>query len=88
MIGSVIGAAISMIVFAVVAKGLQGNQNMLLIPSILGYMFIPFFHALWEKIYYKFYENGNNFLFLPSLSEIIASEENVTTDDDITVESN
>lgn len=88
MIGAVIGTAFSMIVFAVLAKGLQGNQNMLLIPSILGYMFIPFFHALWEKIYFKFYENGNNFLFLPSLSDIIESEENETTNDDITVDSN
>lgn len=77
-----------MVAFAVVAKGLQGNQNMLLIPAILGYMLIPFFHSLREKIYYKFYENGNNFLFLPSLSDIISSEENVTTNDDITVENN
>lgn len=50
-------------------------------------MLIPFFHSLREKIYYKFFENGNNFLFLPSLSDIISSEENVTTNDDITVES-
>ena len=87
MIGSMIGAVISMVAFAVIAKWLQGNQNMLLIPSILGYMLIPFFHSLREKIYYKFFENGNNFLFLPSLSDIISSEENVTTNDDITVES-
>ena len=87
MLGSMIGAIIAVLAFAVVAKSLQGNQNMLLIPSILGYMLIPFFHALWEKIYYKLYENGNNFLFLPSLSDIISSEENVTTNDDITVDS-
>lgn len=82
-----IGAAISMIAFVIVAKSLEGNQNMLLIPSILGYMLIPFFHSLWEKIYYKFYENGNNFLFIPSLSEVIASEDTATSNEDITVES-
>lgn len=88
LIGTMIGTSISMIAFVLAAKYFNGNQNMLLMPSILGYMLIPFFHALWEKIYYKFYENGNNFLFLPSLSEIVAEEENITTNDDITVESN
>ncbi len=82
-----IGTVIAMVAFAVVAKGLQGNQNMLLLPAILGYMLIPFFHSLWEKIYYTFYTNGNNFLFIPSLSEVLSSEENVTTNDDITVDS-
>ncbi|MBP6911136.1 hypothetical protein KBC03_06180 [Patescibacteria group bacterium] len=88
LLGAVIGAVLAVLGFAIVGKTFQGNQNMLLIPSILGYTLIPFFHALREKIYYKFYENGNNFLFLPSLSEIIAAEENVTTNDDITVDSN
>lgn len=88
LLGSMIGSAISMVVFVIVAKSLQWNQNMLLIPSILGYMLIPFFHSLWEKIYYKFYENGNNFLFLPSLSEVIATQDEWTTNEDITVESN
>lgn len=87
LIGGIIGTALSMLGFVLSARLFEGNQNMLLMPSILGYTLIPFFHALWEKIYYKFYENGNNFLFLPSLDDILIAEGNTTTNDDITVES-
>lgn len=88
LLGAMIGMIFAVIGFAVMGKTFQGNQNMLLIPSILAYTLIPFFHSLWEKVYYKFYENSNNFLFLPSLSEIITAEENTTTNEDITVDSN
>ena len=83
--GSMIGAIISMVIFVALSKSLQGNQNMLLIPSIVAYTCVPFFHSLREKIYYKFYENGNNFMFLPSLSEVVP-DENVTRNEDITVD--
>ena len=86
LIGTMIGTAISMILFVVMAQALAGNQNMLLIPAILGYTLIPFFHSLWEKIYYKLYENGHNFLFVPSLSDVMAAEDVGTTNEDITVD--
>ena len=85
LMGSMIGAIISMVIFVALSKSLQGNQNMLLIPSIVAYTCVPFFHSLREKIYYKFYENGNNFMFLPSLSEVVP-DENVTRNEDITVD--
>jgi len=30
---------------------------------------IPFGAGIWEKIYYKFYELGNNGFYIPSMAE-------------------
>jgi hypothetical protein len=38
---------------------------------------IPFISTLWEKIYYKFYEMGSDFLYIPSISEVLVDEEEV-----------
>ena len=65
------------------------NWYVLLLPPFIGYICIPFFHALWEKVYYKFYENGNDFLYLPTLQEINTQEvitSQNTTNSDITVD--
>lgn len=44
---------------------------------------MPLFHSIREKIYYKFYELGNNFMYIPSLEEVIAmSQEEVSSDDE------
>ncbi|MEI7477490.1 MAG: hypothetical protein WCJ81_03020 [bacterium] len=65
------------------------GQYIILLSPVIGYICIPFFHAIWEKIYYKFYENGNDFLYLPTLQEI-TQQESVTqqdvTNNDITVD--
>lgn len=52
------------------------NKNILLMwPTILAYTFVPLFHSIWEKIYYKFYENWNNFFYIPSIDEVLVEEE-------------
>ncbi|MEI7562261.1 MAG: hypothetical protein WCJ39_00640 [bacterium] len=56
----------------------------MLLPSILAYGLIPFGAGIWEKIYYKAYELGNNGFYLPSPGE--QSEEATTADDEINVE--
>ena len=48
---------------------------LLAIPPVLWYAMLPFWHWLWEKIYYKFYENWNNFFYIPSLQEVLVDEE-------------
>lgn len=41
----------------------------MLLPPILGYAIIPFGSGIREKIYYKFYELGNNGFYIPSCTE-------------------
>lgn len=99
LIGTTIGVSVAALLFLVAWKALVvtgGTENgtgvatlLILLGPLLGYFCIPFFHALWEKIYYQFYENGNDFLYLPTLQEI-AQQESLTTQDttneDITVD--
>jgi hypothetical protein len=53
----------------------------MLFPSILGFTLIPLCLGIWQKIYYKFYELGNNGFYIPSLSEIVVEQ---TADDEDT----
>jgi hypothetical protein len=39
-------------------------------------MIIPFGAGIREKVYYKFYEMGNNGLYIPSIAEVDEEEEN------------
>ena len=43
---------------------------LMLLPTVLWYSIMPLVYGIWEKIYYKFYEMGNNFFYIPSLSEV------------------
>lgn len=92
LIGTTIGVAVASMLFIVIQSSFgdkDKNWYIVLIPPFLGYICIPFFHALWEKIYYKFYENGNDFLYLPTLQEISTQESitsQTTTNNDITVD--
>lgn len=94
LIGSTIGVSVSALIFLVLVKagsnaeGATSKQLLILLPAVIWYVIIPLFHDLWEKIYYKFYENGNDFLYLPTLQEIQKQEEVMqedVTDEDITV---
>ncbi len=38
----------------------------MLIPSVVAYGLIPFWAGIWEKIYFKFYELGNNGFYISS----------------------
>ena len=63
----------------------------MLFPPILGYTLIPFGSGIREKIYYKFYELGNNGFYIPSVTESDDTEETEGTDttntgDEINVE--
>jgi len=51
------------------------EKNILFFPPILAFSLIPFFATVFEKIYYKFYEMGNDFLYIPSISEVLVDEE-------------
>jgi hypothetical protein len=73
----------------------QKIKMLIAIPPLLSYTIIPLCYCLREKLYYKFYEMGNNFFFIPSLSEVVydqsTGEDNngdqvPTSDDEINVE--
>ena len=54
------------------------------LPPVLAYFCLPLFHSAWEKVYYKFYSMGNNFFYIPSLSEVMVdAEENDEVEVDI-----
>jgi len=63
----------------------------MLLPPILGYTIIPFGAGIREKIYYKFYEIGNNGFYIPSVTESDDEESEETGNkdgsEDINVES-
>ncbi len=90
LIGTMIWFISAVTLYAFVDKLVQDmapeNKNyfLMLMPSILAYTLIPLWHGIWEVIYYKFYESGSNFFYLPSLSEVTmdASELETTEVDD------
>lgn len=90
--GTTVWVAVASMLFIIAENALwdkDKNGYIVLIPPFIWYICIPFFHALWEKIYYKFYENGNDFLYLPTLQEINQQEvitSQTTTNSDITVD--
>lgn len=61
----------------------------MLLPPVLGYGLIPFGAGIREKIYYKFYEIGNNGFYIPSYTENdeeLEKEDESNNSDDINVE--
>lgn len=81
MLGTTIWLVLAIVVFALWYKIIDLNEwwsaikIFLSLPSVLAYCFIPFWHGLREKIYFKFYESGNNFFYIPSLNEVLVDEE-------------
>lgn len=61
------------------------EKNILFFPSILAFSLIPFIGTIAEKLYYKLYELWNDFLYVPSISEVMVDEEEI---DEVNVEIN
>jgi len=78
--GNVIGFAASFLIYSIFYKGsgLSGAEQqiylLMLLPSILGYTLIPFGAGIWEKIYFKLYEMGNNAFYISSPGEIAENQ--------------
>lgn len=90
LIWAAFGLTMAFIGFGILYKIIDVNEGntaniMLAIPPVLAYACLPLFHGLREKLYYKFYSSGNNFFYIPSLSEVSvnsADEEEVLVDGD------
>ncbi len=94
--GNVLGFALTFLAYSLIYK-LSGSAEVqqkiylfMLLPPILGYTLIPFGASIREKIYYKFYELGNNGFYIPSVTESDDEEtegtETATGGDDVNVE--
>lgn len=71
-----IGAFFFLIAFNLIDRSWGQQISLILsLPPILAYFFVPLFQSLREKIYYKFYSMGNNFLYIPSLHEVMVDAE-------------
>lgn len=47
------------------------------LPPILSYTLMPLMHWIWSALYYKIYEWGSNFMYIPSISEVAVDSEEV-----------
>lgn len=106
LIGGVIGFCVTLLVFLAFYKSFgaaefgldnastQKVKMLIAIPPLLAYTLLPLAYALREKLYYLFYENGNNFFYIPSLSEVMYDQstgqwqdgEEKSNDEDINVD--
>lgn len=81
MLGTFTWFAICSILYLLVVKVSYTNPDkvffLMMTPSTIWYGLIPFVHAIWEKFYYKFYEAGSDFLYIPSLQEVSVKEEDM-----------
>jgi hypothetical protein len=76
LIGNVLGFILSIAVYLAMVQGIQGgdinNQLFLfmLLPTVIGYPIMLMGLGIWDAIYYKFFQWGNNPFYLPSLAEL------------------
>lgn len=94
--GNVLWFALAFLAYALIYK-LSGSAAIqqkiylfMLLPPILGYTIIPFGAGLREKVYYKFYELGNNGFYISSYTETddeeIQGSNTNNTEDEVNVE--
>ncbi len=73
--GNILWFALAFLAYALIYK-MSGSAAVqqkiylfMLLPPILGYTILPFGSGVREKIYYKAYELGNNWFYIPSTAE-------------------
>lgn len=89
LIGWTIWISLTIIIFLVIYNlnsiwpSWDWAHILIIVPPILVYTILPVFHTIWEKLYYKFYETWNNFLYIPSIDEVLVDEDEI---EDVNVE--
>lgn len=61
---------IALLIFLWISTLLGNNEIFIIVSPIITYTALCFWSALWDAIYYKFYERWNNPFYLPSLNEL------------------
>lgn len=76
LIGNVLGFILSIVVYLAMVQGIQwGDLNnqlflFMLLPTVIGYPIMLMGLGIWDAIYYKLFQWGNNPFYLPSLAEL------------------
>ena len=73
LMGNTLGFVISIIAYLAIVWTMEVSQSgmiFMILPTILWYSFTLLGLGLWEAIYYKLFEWGNNPFYLPSLAEL------------------
>lgn len=90
MIGTTIWLSVTISIFLIIYKLSYGmswldskTEILLVTPPILAYTIIPLVSNVWQKLYYKFYQMWNNFLYIPSIQEVLVDEDEI---DEINIE--
>lgn len=83
LMGNLLGFMFSSAAYLVLVNITNSNSEdietntllLLIVPSILGYTVTLFGSGIWDAIYYKLFEWGNNPFYLPSLTELKRKEQ-------------
>ena len=79
IMGTLIAFSLAVILYLLVYSASYTSPDkvfyLMMAPSILAFTITPIISSFWEKIYYQFYEVGNNFLYIPSLQEVEIKED-------------
>ncbi len=92
LMGNVLWFAFALLIYGLIYKlswwsaPQQKIYLFMILPPVLGYTLVPFGSGIREKIYYKFYELGNNGFYIPSLSEREDEMEEDSKSEEVNVE--
>ena len=94
LIGNMAGFVGSLLLYAVAtsqAGGVALDQKLyilMLAPSVLSFSVIPLVSGMRNLVYYKFYEMGTNFFYIPSISDVLADQSEVQDSANVQEDSN
>lgn len=80
MLGFGITLVVYMMIYSFNINNPVGANNVyiyVLSPFLISYVCVPLFHGIWTQIYYGIYSSGNNPLFVPQLSDVTQTQEEV-----------
>lgn len=75
LMGNVLGFAFALLIYGLIYKLTGGSSPQqkiylfMIVPPLVAYTLVPFGSGVREKIYFKFYELGNNGFYIPSMDE-------------------
>lgn len=92
--GTILGFVLAFLAYCLIYKASGSSEVQqkiylfMLLPPILGYAIIPFGSGIREKVYYKFYEVGNNWLYIPTMTQDDETSDttDISNDEDINIE--
>lgn len=92
LMGNVLGFAFALLIYGLIYKLTNGSAPQqkiylfMILPPVLAYALVPLGSGIREKIYYKFYELGNNGFYIPSVGEREEEWEEESKSEEVNVE--